>query len=136
MPACPSAFAAAVFMSTPMRRTRSPCCARAASGHAAVAPSSDMNSRRLTIEFAHSQASRPVPLEYLTPFTQVGVAKYPRRLDPSNLALRLNARSMSAFGHKLTERDERSPLYPSKRTKRSDVGISALCQKRTNAVQQ
>ena len=36
-------------MSTPMRRTRSACCARAASGHAAAAPpSSVMNSRRLT----------------------------------------------------------------------------------------
>jgi hypothetical protein len=34
--------------STVMRRTRSPCCARAASGHAATAPpSSVMNSRRL-----------------------------------------------------------------------------------------
>jgi hypothetical protein len=31
---------------TPMRRTRSACCARAASGHAAVLPRSVMNSRR------------------------------------------------------------------------------------------
>ena len=30
-------------MSTPMRRTRSPCCARAASGHAAAPPRSVMN---------------------------------------------------------------------------------------------
>ena len=36
-------------MSTPMRRIRSPCCARAASGHAAAAPpSSVMNARRFT----------------------------------------------------------------------------------------
>ena len=34
-------------MSTPMRRTRSPCCARAASGHAAAVPRDVMNSRRL-----------------------------------------------------------------------------------------
>ena len=34
-------------ISTPIRRTRSPCCARAATGHAAAPPSSDMNSRRL-----------------------------------------------------------------------------------------
>src|SRR6266545_7620745 len=33
-------------MSTPMRRIRSRCCARAASGHAAAPPSSVMNSRR------------------------------------------------------------------------------------------
>src|SRR5262245_13501630 len=37
MQACPSKSAAAALMSTSMRRTRSPCCARAASGHA-VAP--------------------------------------------------------------------------------------------------
>src|SRR6516225_5961350 len=37
-------------ISTPMRRIRSPCCARAASGHAAAAPpSSVMKSRRLLI---------------------------------------------------------------------------------------
>jgi hypothetical protein len=35
-----------VGMSTPMRRTRSPCCAFAASGHAAAPPRSVMNSRR------------------------------------------------------------------------------------------
>ena len=34
-------------MSTPMRRIRSGCCARAASGHAAAPPISVMNSRRL-----------------------------------------------------------------------------------------
>ena len=32
-----------------MRRTRSGCCARAASGHAAAPPSSVMNSRRSII---------------------------------------------------------------------------------------
>src|SRR6266849_1709646 len=43
------------FMSTPMRRTRSPCCARTASGHAIAAPpSSVMKSRRFT---AASRAS-------------------------------------------------------------------------------
>jgi len=37
-----------VDMSTPTRRSRSLCCARAASGYAAAAPaSSDMNWRRL-----------------------------------------------------------------------------------------
>ena len=34
-------------MSTPIRRTRSVRCARAASGHAAALPISVMNSRRL-----------------------------------------------------------------------------------------
>ena len=36
-------------MSTPMRRTRSPCCARATTGHAAALPSPAMNSRRLCV---------------------------------------------------------------------------------------
>jgi hypothetical protein len=35
-------------MSTPTRRIRSPGCARAASGQAAAAPMSVMNSRRFT----------------------------------------------------------------------------------------
>jgi hypothetical protein len=33
-------------MSTPIRRIRSVCCARAAGGHVAAPPSSVMNSRR------------------------------------------------------------------------------------------
>jgi hypothetical protein len=45
--ACASGSSAAKVISTPMRRTRSGCCARAASGHAAAAPHSvNMNSRR------------------------------------------------------------------------------------------
>jgi len=36
-------------MSAPMRRIGSPCCARAASGHAAAPPMSAMNLRRLLI---------------------------------------------------------------------------------------
>ena len=50
--ACPSGSSAAKFMNTPMRRTRSACCARAARGQrnegaaAALAPISAMNSRR------------------------------------------------------------------------------------------
>src|SRR5262249_31524622 len=46
--ACPSASSAVRFISTPMRRMRSPCCARAASGHAATEPANTlMKSRRL-----------------------------------------------------------------------------------------
>jgi hypothetical protein len=49
MRACASGSSAVEAMSTPMRRTRSPCCARTASGQAAVAPPSNvMNSRLLT----------------------------------------------------------------------------------------
>ena len=48
--ACPSGSSAAKPLSMPMRRIRSPCCARAAIGHAAAAPPSNvMNSRRHSI---------------------------------------------------------------------------------------
>ena len=48
--ACDSDSSAPVFMSTPMRRTCSTCCARAAIGHATAAPpSSVMNSRRFSL---------------------------------------------------------------------------------------
>src|ERR1700730_1537113 len=50
MLACASASFAAWPMRTPMRRIRSDCSARAASGHAAAAPPrSAMNSRRLIV---------------------------------------------------------------------------------------
>src|SRR5262249_53671904 len=43
-----------------MRRTRSPCCARAASGHAAAPPRRVMNSRRLisSIGFLRTELSK------------------------------------------------------------------------------
>jgi hypothetical protein len=44
--ACPSGSCSARFMSTPIRRIRSGCCARAASGHAAAPLSAATNSRR------------------------------------------------------------------------------------------
>ena len=61
--ACPSASFSAYAISTPIRRTRSACCARAASGHAAaVPPSSVMNSRRLTSSIGLPPTCRVVPL--------------------------------------------------------------------------
>src|SRR5262249_36350761 len=49
--ACPSASSAARFTSTPIRRIRSPCCARAASGHTTAAPpSSVMKSRASSLD--------------------------------------------------------------------------------------
>jgi hypothetical protein len=41
-----------MFMSTPIRRIRSPCCARAASGQVAAPPSSVMNSRLVIVSSA------------------------------------------------------------------------------------
>src|SRR5262245_8352336 len=54
---CTSRLSAAPDRSTPIRRIRWPCCARAASGHAAAPPSSVMNWRRLT----SSMGSPPEP---------------------------------------------------------------------------
>src|SRR5262249_33015632 len=45
-------------ISSPMRRTRSPCCARAASGHAAAPPSSVINWRRLRSSMGSPPGSR------------------------------------------------------------------------------
>src|SRR6516225_6024629 len=56
--ACPSGSSAAKLWRTPMRRTRSPCCARAPSGQAAAVPlRSVMNWRRLM----SSMGSSPEP---------------------------------------------------------------------------
>src|SRR5262245_53395134 len=53
----------AVDINTPMRRTRSPCCARAAIGHAtAPPPSSVMNARRLMLNLPlQSRFTAPQP---------------------------------------------------------------------------
>ena len=48
--ACAAASSALMLMSTPMRRIRSPCCPRAASGHAAAAPPSSVMNSRLFIQ--------------------------------------------------------------------------------------
>ena len=57
--ACATGSSAGTFISTPMRRTRSACCARAARGHAAAAPpKSVMNSRRFTADFVPDVPTR------------------------------------------------------------------------------
>jgi hypothetical protein len=48
-----------------MRRTRSGCCARAASGHAAVLPSPAMNSRRRIVHSSEPLYGRPTAAEAL-----------------------------------------------------------------------
>src|SRR5262245_10209498 len=60
--ACPSLSSAAKFMSTPMRRMRSLCCARAESGHtAAGAAITLMKSRRRIEPNSQMHASEAVP---------------------------------------------------------------------------
>src|SRR5215510_10879860 len=67
--ACPSGSSAAKCMSTPTRRIRSGCCARAASGHAAAAPpSSVMKSRRLP-----RNSIQKIPVESMTAVSSMRV---------------------------------------------------------------
>ena len=55
-------------MSTPIRRTRSPCCARAASGPtSAVLPRSAMNSRRLMEASPPAETSEQLRLSHRGP---------------------------------------------------------------------
>src|SRR6516165_5550826 len=75
-----------------MRRTRSPCCARAASGQAAAPPSSAMNSRG-EVAVGTRVASRP-------PHRPVRAA-FPHTVANSgtdNQALRLDARELKRKG--------------------------------------
>src|SRR6516225_2781529 len=58
--ACPSGSSVARLMSTPMRRMRSPCCARAVSGHAAAPPSAVSNSRRPRVTVIRPSRARCV----------------------------------------------------------------------------
>jgi len=50
-------------ISTPIRRTRSPCCASAASGHAAALPSPPMNYRRRAGHPSCHFIGQPIPAE-------------------------------------------------------------------------
>ena len=95
-----------------MRRIRSACCARAASGHTAAPPSSVMNSRRL-IASPEAQDKASYRLK---------------------LAHRKGPQPMSALGHKRTFAVQTScPLYPQKRTCAVQLAMSALGQERTSA---
>ena len=59
MRACPIASSAAVPINTPMRGTRSRCCARAASGHAVAAPPSSVTISRRFIVVTYTVGPRP-----------------------------------------------------------------------------
>ena len=62
MRACPSGSSAATFINTPIRRMRSACCARAASGQAAAEPAiTFMKSRRRITSPKGSGARRLLP---------------------------------------------------------------------------
>src|SRR5262249_33791642 len=55
IPDCPSASLSPALVRTPIRRIRCCCCARAASGQMAEAPSSDMNRRRSIDQCPYSE---------------------------------------------------------------------------------
>ena len=67
MRACPWGSSAASGMSTPMRRIRSDCCARAVSGHVAPTPTSSvMNSRRRLSNIGTASRARATTLSACT----------------------------------------------------------------------
>jgi hypothetical protein len=76
-------------MSTPMRRIRSPCCARAASGQAAVPQRRVMNSRRRIIRSAHRRWHTR-PAEW--PASRVAARVRPAATLPCHRVQRMNSR--------------------------------------------
>src|SRR5262249_43861776 len=81
-------------MSTPMHLTRSPCCALAASGHAAAAPpTSVMNSRRLMPDMGLPPPSR----------SKSSATADPCGHSASTLSLPREATLWVAFEHRLIE---------------------------------
>src|SRR6516164_6779033 len=120
MRASPSGSRSARFINTPIRRIRSPCCARAASGHATAAqPSSDIKSRRL-IALIPTQDHGSV----------AGQGVHRSKSGPL----------MSALGHQRPMRSKPPghpcPLYPESRQTAESLGMSASCQSRPSALQQ
>ena len=91
--ACPSGSSAARFMTTPMRRARSGCCARAVSGHAAAPPRSVMNARRL-------MGAYPRPK---------GSADYSR--SRSGWVSRIATKECAAAGAMMRSRPAGQPIY-------------------------
>src|SRR5260221_2922535 len=109
-------------MSTPMRRTRSPCWARAAIGHAVAAlPSSVMNSRRFT-DSASRASDRT--MAHLSTGGDCCAAGFQSGL--------CRFRSDSVIPVMSAAR----PLFPRKRTSIRDLAMSHLCHERTHALQQ
>src|SRR5262249_1470650 len=97
--ACHSGSSAAKMLtSTPMRRMRSRCCARAVSGHAAAPPSSVTNSR--LVAWTMGSPSEPAVPAYRT-------LRLPGRY-PQVLGADLNRSEVG--------REERSPSGPLRRT--------------------
>src|SRR5262245_14565094 len=79
-------------MSTPTRRARSACCARAESGHAAAAPPSSVMNSSLQ-DGAEDTMSMRVGLS-----TRERIMAEQPQAAPLQLAVRLNSRDSGAFG--------------------------------------
>src|SRR5215203_3980713 len=123
--ACPSGLLSAVFISTPMRRMRSGCCARAESGHVAAPLRMLRNSRRLM--------SAP----WLRRRHRIGSNECFDRGRSGFATATSDTRRCPLWvksGHDTP--GLRCPLYPQKRTNSETVGLSALCHKPTHAPQQ
>src|SRR6516164_892492 len=111
-------FVSGSFSGTPsstlIRRSRSGCCARNASGHVVAAPISVMKSRRL-IACPEAQTGHRTGSNWEDGSGQTDARQCP---------LWVKSRHSLTFG--------RCPLYPQKRTSELSLAMSALCQKRTS----
>ena len=126
MRACPSGSSLAGYISTPMRRIRSLCCARAASGQAAAAPPSNVMTEAVSVE----RIACAAPLE-------VGTS-IPDGEDQvrASLQCEIAAPSMSVQGHKpaLPRRSIGVRFALNKQTLTGRVQCDAMVESRMGAV--
>src|SRR5262245_12958919 len=110
---CVSGSSAAWFISTPMRRIRSPCCARAANGHAAAPPSSVMKSRRFILYIVHILLSTIRAYEMMTPDQDVAIRpRMGRKMRwPERVMAKLAAGTLERIAAVLDEGEERTAFF-------------------------
>jgi len=115
-------------MRTPIRRTRSGCCAYAASGQVAADPTIALTKSRRRIAFPRPKLRDLAPQDYSRDLRQ---AKWGSGSGCTAAILRRSCPLWVKSGHRGTS--GQCLLYPQKRTLVERVGMSALCQKRTSA---
>ena len=107
------------------------CCARVASGHVAAEPATTLMKSRRRIAIP-SLRTTPTPSTITA-----GICDWWNRVQESVCAVAILSRSCPLWvisGHWSTSAS--CPLYPQKRTMELNREMSALCQKRTYAMQQ
>jgi hypothetical protein len=112
---------ASLVLRYPIRATLVDCCARAATGRAAMPPRSAMNSRRCIAALSRSVCAGNDFAPGQSPDQDRGLAKGVR-----------HCRRMSGLGQNRSVGASSSfPLYPTKQTSTAATARSASCQQRT-----